>query len=105
MGLLFLLAPSLVAQQTTAPLNETQKSGEKLYFQRCALCHSGTAPLFVTYGPPLNGPLITSRGDDYVRKYILEGSPRMPGFRYGLNEGQINNIIGYLKVLKDSNWR
>ena len=104
--LLFVFAQSLHGQQTTTvTLDESQKAGEKLYLQRCAVCHSGTAPLFVTYGPPLNMQLVAIRGDDYIHKITMEGSPRMPGFQYTLTEGQVNSIIAFLKTLKDSNWR
>lgn len=110
----FLLASSLHAQEAArgpaSPVSasissESVKGGERLYLQRCALCHSGTAPRYETYGPLLNGQLIASRGDERARKFIVDGSARMPGFQYSLDDAQITNIIAFLKTLKDSNWR
>ena len=94
---LTLLLVSLPAEQA-APVSTERQKGERLYLQRCALCHSGTAPLYETYGPTLDRQLITNKGDEQVRKTIKEGSTRMPGFRYGLNDEQITNIIEYLKT-------
>lgn len=117
----FLASASVYARQTAAspPANRqtaasppvaaspsaNEKAGERLYLQRCAACHSGTAPLYETYGPPVNGELITRRGEERMRTLIMEGSTKMPGFRYTLNEAQVTNILTFLKTLKDSNWR
>jgi hypothetical protein len=59
----------------------------------------GAPPRFATYGPELNGDMISTRGDDQVRKMVLEGTPRMPGFRYTLDATQIDQIIAYAKTL------
>lgn len=100
------LAPSLLAQQRLlSPPSENLKAGERLYLQRCSLCHSGKPPRFQTLGPSLDSQLITSRGDEAVRKVIAEGSPRMPGFRYTLDDTQVTRIVEYLKTLKDSSFR
>ena len=101
---LVLVSLPLHAQQAASTPSQGQKAGERLYLQRCALCHSGTAPLFETYGPPLTGSLVTSLGDERIRKVIMDGSSRMPGFRYGHTEAQISNIVEYLKT-KASNQR
>jgi hypothetical protein len=73
--------------------------------QRCALWHAGTPPRFATYGPPLDQQVVKNRGDEWVRKFIAEGSPRMPAFRYTLDEAQVTNIIEFLKTHKDAHWR
>ncbi len=101
-----LFVPSLRAQQRlSSPASENLKAGERLYLQRCSLCHSGKPPRFQTLGPPLDSELITSRGDESIRKTIAEGSARMPGFRYTLDETQVTRIVEYLKTLKDSSFR
>lgn len=101
---LVLLWSALHAQQPASKLSESEKLGERLYLQRCALCHSGTAPAYATYGPPLDSQLVTRRGDESVRKLIMEGSARMPGFRYSLEPAQVDRIIAFLKTLKDSSY-
>lgn len=100
--LLFLFLPSLHAQQTlpSPSRSQTEKAGEKLYLQRCSLCHSGTAPAYETYGPLLDSQLVASRGEDRVRDVIMHGSPKMPGWQYALKPAQVDSVIAYLKTLK-----
>lgn len=92
------------AQPPAPKLSESERAGERLYLQRCALCHSGTAPAYATYGPPLDSEVVTGRGDESVRKLILEGSARMPGFRYSLEPPQVDQIIAFLKTMKNSSY-
>jgi mono/diheme cytochrome c family protein len=90
------------AQQTppSSSLSATEHAGEKLFLQRCSLCHLGSAPTYRPYGPPLDG-VVTSKGEDRVRKVILEGSsPGMPGWRYSLEPAQVDLIIAYIKMLR-----
>jgi hypothetical protein len=35
-----------------------------------------------------------------VREFIRRGTPRMPGFQYGLTPEEIDSIIAYLKTVK-----
>lgn len=103
------VAAALHAQQaTTKPadrMSESEKAGERLYLQRCALCHSGTAPAYETYGPPVDSEVVSMRGEPAVRQVIMEGSARMPGFKYTLDEQQVGRIVAFLKILKDPNWQ
>jgi len=81
------------------PLTEMEQAGEKLFFQRCSVCHLGIPPRYPTYGPLLDQQLLASRGEDAVRNRIMEGSSRMPGWKYSLKPGDIENIISYLKTV------
>lgn len=84
------------------PVSDAEKTGQKLFFQRCAACHLGGAPRYETYAPPLYNDLVAARGDDALRKFIMEGSPRMPGWRYTLKPADVEKILAYLKtVTKD----
>ena len=114
LAIMLLFTPSIPAQRGASSASErekasttveSQKAGERLYLQRCALCHAGTPPLFATYGPPLDQQLVKNRGDEWVRKFIVEGSSRMPAFRYTLDEAQVTSIIEFLKTHKDAHWR
>ena len=98
---LLVFAAPLAAQQTppSASLSATEHAGEKLFLQRCSLCHLGSAPTYKPYGPPLDG-IVTAKGDDRVRKVILEGSTGMPGWRYALDPAQVDHIIAYIKTLR-----
>lgn len=79
-----------------------EKRGERLFLQRCALCHlpkvvkPKTLPSF---GPSLSGLFKNAEPDreKSVRETILKGSPNMPGFQYGLEPKDIDDLIAYLK--------
>jgi mono/diheme cytochrome c family protein len=104
--LLFLLGamPSAVpAQQaksnSTAPLSDTQIVGRRLLHQRCAVCHTEATPGARRYGPVLYKELVIGN-EDSIRQFIRNGSPgKMPGFKYGLEDSEINAIVEYLKTV------
>ena len=97
----------LPAQQAsrTPQLSERELAGKKLFLQRCSICHmpplnTPEDPDPKPYGPKLNGFVRDQATEDRARQAILNGTPRMPGFQYGLSKGEIDLIIGYLKVFK-----
>jgi mono/diheme cytochrome c family protein len=101
-----LLAQSASASAPSGPakLNEQETRGENLFRQRCALCH---LPRKLKFGsPPVIGPDLTGlfkeAGPDkmkLLRGSILKGSPNMPGFQYGLESKEVDDLIAYLKTL------
>ena len=92
------------AASSPAKLNEQETRGENLFRQRCSLCH---LPRKLKFGsPPVVGPDLTGlfkeAGPDkmkLLRGTILKGSPDMPGFQYGLEPKEIDDLIAYLKTL------
>ena len=100
--LLVVFLPRPLAAQTVSArgLSETEKTGLELFLQRCAVCHLGPPPRHQTYGPLLHQEVVAARGDDVVRKKIMEGSQLMPGFQYTLKPVDINKIIAWLKAVK-----
>jgi mono/diheme cytochrome c family protein len=101
---------ALAAQEksSTAPassekLTEQESRGEGLFLQRCSICHLsrnlkfGSPP---TAGPPLNGQFKAAGPDQLklLRGFILKGGPDMPGFQFGLDAKQIDDLIAYLKT-------
>ena len=85
---------------------EQQWRGEGLFLQRCSICHLlkklkniGSPP---TVGPDLTGVFATATPDEEktLRNFILKGSPNMPGFQYGLETKDIDDLIAYLKTKK-----
>jgi mono/diheme cytochrome c family protein len=88
------------AQQTpaTASLTATERTGEKLFLQRCSLCHLGSAPTYQPWGPPLDGR-VTDASEARIRTVIAEGVRNMPGWRYALNPSQIDAIVAYMRKL------
>ena len=84
-------------------------AGKKLFLQRCSICHMPQRPApEETLGPHLEG--LFESGDQaateaLVRQMILTGIPGRPGvgmpsFKYGLDSGQIDNIVAFLKTFK-----
>jgi hypothetical protein len=90
-------------------LTESERQGAFLFKQRCNACHYSTVAAIsgartglqtsASYGPSLSKKNVEGREDE-VRRQIAEGSPRMPAFKYGLQEAQINMIVSYLKKVE-----
>ncbi len=91
-----------------ATLNEQQKAGKGLFMQNCSVCH---LPILenskdAAGGGSAIGPLLEGlfrgerpRPEEAVRTFIMRGTPKMPGFQYGLERSEIDSIIAYLKTL------
>lgn len=86
------------AQTKPASLSEAQLNGKKVMQQRCSICH--TPPLLgdKIYGPALSADSVANEAA--AREIIMKGTQRMPGFQYGLESKEIENIIAYLKTVK-----
>jgi mono/diheme cytochrome c family protein len=84
-------------------LSDEQRRGEGLFLQRCSICH---LPRKLKFGsPPVVGPILSGQFKDatpeqmkVLRGFILKGGPDMPGFQYGLEPGEVDNLIAYLKT-------
>jgi mono/diheme cytochrome c family protein len=85
-------------------LSEQESHGQGLFLQRCSLCH---LPRKLKFGsPPVIGPSLGGQFRDadpdqqkILRGFILKGGPDMPGFQYGLEPKEIDDLIAYLKTL------
>jgi mono/diheme cytochrome c family protein len=99
--ILLSLLPPLHSQTTPppGPLTERELNGKKMLQQRCSICHLRQLPSDRMYGPPLNAGTVNGK-EAAVRELILKGTPRMPGFQYGLASEQVDNIIAYLKTIE-----
>jgi mono/diheme cytochrome c family protein len=88
----------------SAKLSEEARRGEGLFLQRCSLCH---LPRKLKFGsPPVIGPILSGQFKDatpdqmkVLRGFILKGGPDMPGFQYGLDSKEVDDLIAYLKTL------
>lgn len=99
--LLFVVVPCLRGGQNNGvKQSESEENGKKLFFQRCSLCHLGMPTKYRTYGPILSRDIVEALGDEVVRERIMEGSARMPGFKYTLTVNEVDGIIAYLKTVK-----
>jgi len=81
-------------------LTETEWLGRFRFKQRCALCHALQTNLSTdTLGPLLTQKNVVGR-EELVRRRIMEGSSRMPVFKYALEPATIDAIIAYLKKVE-----
>ena len=88
------------AQQATTekPLNNVQKLGQRVFEQRCGICHAPARPGFQMYGPALYKDLING-SEDAIKEIIRSGSAKMPGFKLGLQPSEIDAIVEYLRTV------
>ena len=107
------LATDMMAQSKAAPfkpnhnLNPQQTMGQHLFVQRCSICHlphytksdpAGYAP---NSGVSLDGVFKAASPEEEktLKEHILKGSQKMPGFKYGLQPREIDDLIAYLKTI------
>ena len=95
---LALAATASHAQQTA--LNETQLLGRQVFAQSCGICHLQPSLGVKTYGPMLN-KAATSGNDEVMRAFIVNGTERMPAFKYYLKPAEIDAIIAYLRTIPE----
>jgi mono/diheme cytochrome c family protein len=93
-----------VAPAIADKLSDDARRGEGFFLQRCSLCH---LPRKLKFGsPPVIGPSLSGQFKDagpdqmkILRNFILKGGPDMPGFQYGLEPKEVDDLIAYLKTL------
>ncbi len=88
---------------SNAATKEEENQAYTLYKVRCALCHYIDRPE-AKFAPSLkdlfkkeklmNGKPVN---DQNVADWIAEGSQNMPGFRYTLDQKEIQTIVSYIK--------
>jgi mono/diheme cytochrome c family protein len=89
-------APAANAQQTD--LNETQRLGRQVFAQSCGICHLQPALGVKTYGPMLT-KAAAGGSDDVMRAFIVDGTDRMPAFKYYLKPAEVDAIIAYVRTV------
>ena len=85
-------------------LTEEERRGEGFFLQRCSICH---LPRKLKFGsPPVIGPILSGQFKEatpdqmkVLRGFILKGGPDMPGFQYGLDPKEVDDLIAYLKAM------
>jgi mono/diheme cytochrome c family protein len=97
--LLILLAAAVPAGHAQdAGLNETQLRGRQILAQSCGVCHLQPSLGVKTYGPALTRSSAAGN-DDVMRAFILNGTDRMPAFKYYLKPAEIDAIIAYVRTV------
>src|SRR5258708_11035978 len=90
------------AQPADTPLNDTQKLGQRLFYQSCVVCHTKPQITSGQYGPVLSKDTLNGQ-EDVMREFISAGTARMPGFKFQFEPTQINAIVAYLKSVPAPN--
>jgi len=88
--------------ETGTPLNDTQKLGQRLFYQSCVVCHTKPQITSGQYGPVLSKDTLNGQ-EDVMREFISAGTSRMPGFRFQFEPTQISAIVAYLKTVPAPN--
>jgi mono/diheme cytochrome c family protein len=86
----------------TGTLNDTQKLGQKLFYQSCVVCHTKPQITSGQYGPVLSKDTLGGQ-EEVLSAFIGTGTSRMPGFRFQFDPTQINAIVAYLKTMPAPN--
>lgn len=97
--------PSSTAASSS--LGEQEIRGEGLFFSRCGLCHmpkqlKWKSPVMVPPATPSLSGLLKGappNKEAAVRQLIMKGTPNMPGFQYGLEPKELDDVIAYMKTL------
>ncbi|HEY6259381.1 MAG TPA: cytochrome c [Xanthobacteraceae bacterium] len=85
-----------------APLDDSQKLGQRLFYQSCVVCHTKPQITSGQYGPVLSKETLGGQ-EEVLRAFISNGTTRMPGFKFQFEPIQINAIVAYLKTLPAPN--
>jgi mono/diheme cytochrome c family protein len=79
-------------------LDATQQLGQHLFNQSCRVCHAKPQFNSAQYGPALSKDSASGNASA-MREVILNGTPRMPGFKYHFKPDQVDAIVAYLKTV------
>ena len=85
--------------RTLLSLTTAQLEGSRLFMQRCNVCHGAAMNSMDAYGPFLTKQRVEGR-EDQIRQVIMDGTERMPAFKYGLQPAQIDMIVDYLGTVE-----
>lgn len=99
--LLIAICPVVLAAQEAradSGVNDTQMVGQRLFLQRCGVCHLQPTYTSKPFGPSLYKDVVQGK-EAALRAFIANGSKRMPGFKYELDASQIAAIVEYLKTV------
>ena len=95
---------SVSASGQEPKLTAQQSRGEALFVQRCSVCHlprkikTGSPPM---KGPDLHGIFnknLSPADEELLMNQIRKGSPNMPGFQYGLDAKEMEDLVAFLKT-------
>ena len=99
--------PAKTAPKKTTAAKGSASKGKELFDQKCGICHFADSDA-KKIGPGLKG--LNKRGtftvdankkvtDENLKTWIENGDSLMPPFKDVLEEGQIRDVIAYVKTL------
>ena len=97
-ALLAAAAPAAHAQKADGDLNPVQTQGRQLLAQSCGICHLVPSMGAKTYGPVLHKGTVGG-SDEAMRAIIVNGTERMPAFKYYLSASDVDAIIAYVRTV------
>lgn len=110
-ALLTVIGSILVMVFVPHPVPKTASGGQRLYLSHCATCHGADgrgawrATIFLMRPGDLSDPRLVDRlSDDYLFTLIknggaMLGKPGMPAFGYHVKDGEIQELVRYLRTL------
>jgi mono/diheme cytochrome c family protein len=96
--LLLLAAATPAAYAQRSDLNETQQLGRQVFAQSCGICHLQPSLGVKTYGPMLN-KASAAGSEEVMRVFIVNGTDRMPAFKYYLKPAEVDAIIAFVRTV------
>ncbi len=93
-------AGSLLLAMASSPAvaADTAKGGQ-LYSKHCAACHGSNGVPAMPSTPNFTQPQTMMRPDPYFANVIRNGRMTMPGYRGVLKDGEIYDVIAYMRTL------
>ena len=88
---LALAVPSVAAAQDKAA---------DVYKAKCAGCHGADGTKSVMGSKPLSGAEVQGMSDADLNAAITNGKGKMPGYKGKLTDGQISDLVSYIRTLK-----
>jgi mono/diheme cytochrome c family protein len=85
-----------------SPRAQAQSAAEKFYKSKCAMCHgadgSGNTPAGKKMGArDFRSPEVQKQTDTQLADIIAKGKKDMPGYEKNLKEGQIKELVTYIR--------
>jgi mono/diheme cytochrome c family protein len=78
--------------------SDQQRLGQTLFTQSCGVCHLKPQITAKTFGPTLSKEAAGGSAD-VMREVIMNGTPRMPGFKLTFAPAQVDAIVSYLQTV------
>lgn len=93
-----ILAMILMAVLPGLPESDMRENvGQKLYNKHCKLCHGKRGTRSLSGAPKLRESTLT---DAEYRQIIRDGKDKMPAWKDELTDGEIQQIVTYIKTFK-----